>query len=905
MIEWGVSSSALILMLIMIRGFFRKRLSMRVRYAMWLAVALRLLIPVSFFESSLSVLNFVGKWTVSDEQGENSVYIENQYISQEEDFGFLHEMNQVHGVKEDEIYRLQGDDRLQEGELRGSIGTSGSEMQKNTESFDLRLWDDDRISDLKQWNGEEIAGLELRNDLESSGMELQNGEEAVISELQSNLETAGIKLQDGTGNIGGKLARIPEQTAGFWPGNGGRMTGIWWLRIIWIFGMFFFFGLVVMVNFSYWRCVYRSRRRYQGEKESRLPVYVSAAVRMPCMFGLLHPAIYLTQDVMEEKALRYVLCHENTHYRHKDNLWTLVRLFCVCIHWFNPLVWLAAYLSKQDCELACDEETIAWLGNENRIDYGRTLLSFSVQGRELFGGLRFSTTMSGRKKQLEERLQMIACQPKKKDAFLIMALLLISLMVLITFTGSKEVEAYDNHDLNVQEENGKVGFGDGDVESLEADIQGSGAGSLEADIQGSDAVSLENDKNINSTYVSVDLKDGRSYTLQVISEPAAENGVYEINRVNLLRTEDETEEVLQSICPGDVKPLYTEALQKGEYAEYSGGEKFLFRIEGEPLYAKSLRGMEELSAYARGCFLADGSGTQLSYLPDGNIMVIDLNFDGYEDFCLQIGVESVNQPFYCYLWNPEEERFEHSVMIPNVKVDREAQLLESATEDGEGQRSVKYYRFDEAGILHMVRYVEENQSPDAVFPFLDLTYHETSYALPAVDDWDAETVYGGALNERYVHWAKEALMELYEWSGTKIDTACFAVTEFGDFNFGLTPQDLEASRCFYDRTFGAKAGFKDAIESMSLCTERVVWYSSVVQWKVPEQLETMTDSQVVEWYFERSALTMGEIMETMEQRWENDYVIKAESGNYYEFTFNQASREVESVYGPYASYPLH
>ena len=47
-------------------------------------------------------------------------------------------------------------------------------------------------------------------------------------------------------------------------------------------------------------------------------------------------------------------------------------------------------------------------------------------------------------------------------------------------------------------------------------------------------------------------------------------------------------------------------------------------------------------------------------------------------------------------------------------------------------------------------------SPDAVFPTLDLTYCEPYYALPAVDEWDYGTRYGGALTERFVYWAKEA-----------------------------------------------------------------------------------------------------------------------------------------------------
>lgn len=57
MAEWIITSSVLILLVIAMRHFFRKKLAMRVWYALWLLVAVRLLVPVSFAESSLSILN--------------------------------------------------------------------------------------------------------------------------------------------------------------------------------------------------------------------------------------------------------------------------------------------------------------------------------------------------------------------------------------------------------------------------------------------------------------------------------------------------------------------------------------------------------------------------------------------------------------------------------------------------------------------------------------------------------------------------------------------------------------------------------------------------------------------------------------------------------------------------------
>lgn len=61
MIEWIVSSSILIAVIIALRSILRGRISLRLQYALWGIVLLRLLIPFSVGSSGLSVMNAVGK----------------------------------------------------------------------------------------------------------------------------------------------------------------------------------------------------------------------------------------------------------------------------------------------------------------------------------------------------------------------------------------------------------------------------------------------------------------------------------------------------------------------------------------------------------------------------------------------------------------------------------------------------------------------------------------------------------------------------------------------------------------------------------------------------------------------------------------------------------------------------
>lgn len=405
--------------------------------------------------------------------------------------------------------------------------------------------------------------------------------------------------------------------------------------------------------------------------------------------------------------------------------------------------------------------------------------------------------------------------------------------------------------------------------------------------------------------MSVDLPDKREYVLRISSVTDPGTGEYRIERISLCRLlKDGGEEVVQTILPGDAKVLYTRAMGGAEESGDDGGDQWCFSSQGDTLFAKPLYSLEDLPGQAAAAFLEGDSGEMWSYAPDGGILVADLNFDGYDDICLQAGVGSVNTPYFCYLWS--EGRFEYTYMIPNIQVNGEEGLLESVTKDGDGVYSIKYYRFDEHNRLHLVRYVEENQSPDAVFPLLDLRYCEDGYyTLPAVDEWDYGTAHGGALAERLVYWARQALTELYEWSGTKIETAYFSASEFGGFFFGNSRADMKADRIFFDRTYGARAGFEHCIESMRIVTGQMEWYSGVTQWNVPEDLDHMTDAQVVEWYFGRASVSAGEKAVSVTQSYGNAFVVRAESGNYYELTLEPTTRQVDTVYGPYDGYPVH
>lgn len=197
---------------------------------------------------------------------------------------------------------------------------------------------------------------------------------------------------------------------------------------VWLAGIAVMAGWFFAVNLSLRRVLRRSGTDFPTE--SPVPVKVSAALSSPCLFGLFRPVIYLTPACTEEERhLRHVLTHEQTHLRHGDHIWAWVRCVCLCIYWFNPLVWVAAFLSKRDCELACDEAALKTLGEDERLAYGRTLVDLVASNPAPGQLLETATAMHETKKQLKERVNRIVKKPK---AFLTAAIALLLVLTIVT-----------------------------------------------------------------------------------------------------------------------------------------------------------------------------------------------------------------------------------------------------------------------------------------------------------------------------------------------------------------------------------------------------------------------------------------------------------------------------------------
>lgn len=257
-------------------------------------------------------------------------------------------------------------------------------------------------------------------------------------------DSAVVPVQAGADQAGSQA--VPAQPEGGGPAldgaeldrtarNGTAVKLPW--AALWAAGALAVGGWFLFVNLRFYGRLRRSRRAVDVPG-CPVPVYRADFLPSPCLAGVFRPAVYLNAAALADQAgLRHVLTHELCHRRHGDNLWALLRSLCLCLWWFHPLVWVAAVLSKRDCELFCDAAAVKALGEGERIPYGRTLVNMVAQRRpgaeDLFCA---STAMTEGKNQIRERVVRVTNHRKLPKAALAACLVLAMLAGLCTFTGA-------------------------------------------------------------------------------------------------------------------------------------------------------------------------------------------------------------------------------------------------------------------------------------------------------------------------------------------------------------------------------------------------------------------------------------------------------------------------------------
>lgn len=153
-------------------------------------------------------------------------------------------------------------------------------------------------------------------------------------------------------------------------------------------------------------------------------IWLCETISQPFVMGIIHPRIFLPYD-LSNKEKDYVLKHEQTHIRHHDPFIRMLGMVCICIHWWNPLVWLAVYKMYQDMEMYCDEGFMSSSSISEKKEYAKLLLSFA-ENKSIF-----SIKLAFGQSNTERRIKSIL---NKKRGNVIVACTILMLAVLSAFS---------------------------------------------------------------------------------------------------------------------------------------------------------------------------------------------------------------------------------------------------------------------------------------------------------------------------------------------------------------------------------------------------------------------------------------------------------------------------------------
>lgn len=160
----------------------------------------------------------------------------------------------------------------------------------------------------------------------------------------------------------------------------------------------------------------------QGENlRRRVRVRVSGRIGAPLSYGILRPVILLPKGMDRSgDALQHVLLHELAHIRALDAVRKLALVACLCVHWFNPLVYVMFLLANRDMELLCDARVLTRLGRAARRDYAMTLLALEAR-RSALSPLASGFSMTA----IEERMIAMKNMKTMRAASVLLAALLV------------------------------------------------------------------------------------------------------------------------------------------------------------------------------------------------------------------------------------------------------------------------------------------------------------------------------------------------------------------------------------------------------------------------------------------------------------------------------------------------
>ena len=203
---------------------------------------------------------------------------------------------------------------------------------------------------------------------------------------------------------------------------------------IWIsiFSYIWVLGVAALLVYSL-IALFRLRKQLLNATLYQNNIFISSRIDTAFVMGIFYPKVYLPSDLnVAERS--YILLHEQTHIKRLDHIFKLISFLVLCVHWFNPFVWIAFFLSGRDMEMSCDEAVIRRLGDEVKKDYSASLLTLAT-GRRIVSG----TPLAFGEGDTKGRIKNVLNYRKPRVWAVLIALLAVVIVVFGLTTSPKDM----------------------------------------------------------------------------------------------------------------------------------------------------------------------------------------------------------------------------------------------------------------------------------------------------------------------------------------------------------------------------------------------------------------------------------------------------------------------------------
>lgn len=451
LLSLSCSGSIVIIIAVLFCHIYRKKLSLKWQYYIWIAAIARLLLPFGPTESLSGNLasQIQASWHAAFDTAVSPI----PSASMTDDIG--------------EEQSDTTDNGKNPGTVKNTAADKASDMDKSSD-FDQtkKAPDMDKSTDFDQTN-------QIRETAGTNGMNAA-GKNTVTDEMDAPMKQADMDGIDGMGGLDGMDSTDginddadgtnsmggAENSTGIVTSVGSILKAVWtgrkYICVFWLLTAALLFIRKITIYQDFVRFVRAGSTPVDSidslEALSKLEnlLGMNKAVDLlecpliasPILIGFAHPSIVLPKVPLSEQQLHDTMLHELIHYKRRDMYYKWTAQLAICIHWFNPLAYCMGRMVNRLCELSCDEAAVSHFQSaDQRREYAQTLLDAMSAGHNYQEPLA-SLTLSGNKNLLKERLESIMNPIEKTIPKRILTAVLTAAITITSFyTGSSLTNA--------------------------------------------------------------------------------------------------------------------------------------------------------------------------------------------------------------------------------------------------------------------------------------------------------------------------------------------------------------------------------------------------------------------------------------------------------------------------------